>query len=115
MMYKQRDILLVPIPFSDLSSAKKRPVLVLSNNRYNRTTNDLIVTAITSNITKGEYNVLLSSDNMEEGELKVDSCIRPDKIYTLSQDIVIKKFGSVTDFILDRVTAVILHLTIRND
>ena len=115
MIYKQRDILLVPIPFTDLSSAKKRPVLVVSSNRYNRTTKDLVVTAITSNITNGEYNVLLSSANVEEGELKVDSCIRPDKIYTISQDIVIKKFGSVTDFILDRVTAAILHLTIRDE
>ena len=31
-MYKQGEILLIPIPFSDLSSNKKRPVLVISND-----------------------------------------------------------------------------------
>lgn len=34
-MYKQGDILLIPIPFSDLTSSKKRLVLVLPNSKYN--------------------------------------------------------------------------------
>ncbi|MCL2158162.1 MAG: type II toxin-antitoxin system PemK/MazF family toxin [Oscillospiraceae bacterium] len=50
MMYKQGDIVLIPIPFTDLSSAKKRPVLILSSDHYNNDTSDLIVAAITSNI-----------------------------------------------------------------
>ncbi len=35
MNYKQGDVLLIPVPFSDLTSKKKRPVLVLSDNEYN--------------------------------------------------------------------------------
>lgn len=50
MIYNQGDILLVPIPFSDLSSSKKRPVLVISNDDYNASSFDLIVVAITSNL-----------------------------------------------------------------
>jgi mRNA interferase MazF len=47
-MYKQGDILLIPVHFSDLTSSKKRPVLVLSNNDYNTKTEDIIAAAVTS-------------------------------------------------------------------
>lgn len=99
-MYKQGDILLIPIPFTDLSSSKKRPVVVLSNNDYNDKTDDIIVAAITSNLTVKDYIVLLSVKDLDEGALKVDSCIRADKIYTLSQGIVISRFGMVKKYIV---------------
>ncbi len=102
-MYKQGDILLIPIPFTDLTASKKRPVLVLSNSLYNKTTKDIVVVAITSNLESKEYAVLFSKDDMKEGTLKVDSCIRADKIYTLSQDIIVKKFGSINDNVLSHV------------
>ncbi len=57
-MYKQGDILLVPIPYSDMTSMKKRPVLVLSNDLYNKQTEDIIVAAITSNIRGIDFEIL---------------------------------------------------------
>jgi len=102
-MYRQGDILLIPIPYSDLTSNKKRPVLVLSNDEYNTKTEDIIVAAITSNITSKEYSILISNKDMQEGNLHVNSCIRVDKIYTLSQSIVIKKFGAVKPEIINNV------------
>jgi len=102
-MYRQGDILLIPIPYSDLTSNKKRPVLVLSNDDYNTKTEDIIVAAITSNITSKEYSILISNKDMQEGNLHVNSCIRVDKIYTLSQSIVIKKFGAVKPEIINNV------------
>ena len=102
-MYRQVDILLIPIPYSDLTSNKKRPVLVLSNDEYNTKTEDIIVVAITSNITSKEYSILISNKDLQEGNLQVNSCIRVDKIYTLSQSIVIKKFGAVKPEIINNV------------
>ncbi len=95
IMYKQRDILLIPVPFSDLTSYKKRPVLVLSNDNYNRTSEDIIVAAITSKVDKRNYSVIIKSEDLSEGEMKIKSMIRVDKIYTLSQEIIIKKFGEL--------------------
>ena len=55
-MPEQGDILLVPIPFTDLSSQKRRPVIVVSNNSYNQKTTDLVVVAMTSNPIETDYS-----------------------------------------------------------
>jgi mRNA interferase MazF len=47
---KQRDIILINFPFSDLTGAKVRPALVISNNEYNQNNLDALVLAITSNL-----------------------------------------------------------------
>ena len=109
-MYNQGDILLVPLPFTDLSSQKRRPVLVLSKEDYNNAADDLIVAAITSYIDSKPYNVLLSNADMADGTLKVDSCVRADKIYTLSQSIVVKHFGKVKFEIIEKTKNKILEV-----
>lgn len=109
-MYNQGDILLIPIPFSDLSSSKKRPVLVLSNADYNTKTDDIIVVAITSNLTTKDYSIMLSTKDLEEGFLKVDSCIRVDKIYTLSRNIVINKFGVAKNYVIEEIRKMLNEL-----
>jgi mRNA interferase MazF len=103
-MYKRGDIVLIPIPYTDLSTKKKRPVLIISSDEYNRGTEDFIVAAITSNIDDKAYSIKISSDDLSDGILLRTSCIRTDKLYTLSQSIAIRKFGAVKEAILNRVT-----------
>jgi len=109
-MHSPGEILLVPAPFTDLSSHKRRPVLVLSKQEYNIQAEDLIVAAITSVIDTKTYAVMFSNADMAEGNLKVDSCIRADKIYTLSQALVVKRFGRVKPEIVDTVKAMIIDV-----
>ena len=94
-MYKTGDIVLIPVPFSDLSASKKRPVLVLSNNNYNTNKPDMIVVAITSNLT--QQGIPISSSDMVTGQLPKPSIIRSDKVYTLDQSIVIKSIGHLSN------------------
>ena len=110
MTYKQGDIVLIPVPFTDLTSSKKRPVLILSDNRYNEITDDLIVAAITSNVDNKIYTVKITAKNLTDGALLYDSCIRADKLYTLSQSIIIKKFGTVKYDVLKAVVEKLLNI-----
>ncbi|KUP04747.1 MazF family transcriptional regulator [Bacillus coahuilensis p1.1.43] len=94
-MYNQGDIVLIPVPFSDLTNRKQRPVLIISNDDYNKITEDIVVVAITSQLRDLDYSVVIEGTNLEEGTLKTTSAVRADKVYTLSKNIVRKKFGRV--------------------
>lgn len=102
---KQRDMVLIPIPFSDLKSKKRRPVIIISNDVYNQKTDDIVVAAVTSNLEKKDYTLLITQTAMAEGDLPRDSIIRVDKIYSLSQKIVVKQLGKVTRETFARVVA----------
>ncbi|MCY7360966.1 MAG: type II toxin-antitoxin system PemK/MazF family toxin [Ignavibacteria bacterium] len=90
MMLKQREICLLPIPFSDLSSKKHRPVLIISNDYYNSNTDDILVMAITSNLQDKDTSEIIEQEDMETGILKSVSQVRVDKIYSISKELIIK-------------------------
>jgi mRNA interferase MazF len=48
-MFEQRVFFLLAIPFTDLSSYKRRPVIIVSNDSYNQRSEDIIVVAMTLN------------------------------------------------------------------
>ncbi len=102
-MPKQGDILLIPIPFSDLSSQKRRPVIVISNDQYNTKTGDVVVVAMTSNPQVTDYSFSITSSDLVTGALNRPGRVRVDKIYTLSQTIVVKTFGQVNRVTIDRI------------
>jgi len=112
-MPEQGDILLVPIPFTDLSSQKRRPVIVVSNNSYNKKTTDIVVVAMTSNPVDVEYSFPITSSDLEKGKLNHPGKVRVDKIYTLSQAIVVKTFGRINEEVLDKIREELQALTAR--
>jgi len=112
-MPRQGDIVLIPIPFTDLSSQKRRPVIVVSNDAYNRKTMDIVVVAMTSNPAAVDYSFTITSSNLEQGKLNRPGKVRVDKIYTLSQSIVVKTFGRVNSNVLDRIRSTLQNLTAK--
>jgi len=110
-MPKQGEIALIPIPFTDLSSQKRRPVVIISNDAYNTKSADIVVVAMTSNPATVDYSFTITSGDLAKGTLHRPSRIRVDKIYTLSQSIVVKTFGEVNPKTLERIRQMIKQLT----
>jgi mRNA interferase MazF len=112
-MPDQGDIVLIPIPFTDLSSQKRRPVIVVSNDIYNRTMRDLVVVAMTSTPDRGSYSFPIGSSDLEQGRLNRPGTVRVDKIYTLSQTLVVKVFGRINTATLDRIRVLLQKLSAK--
>jgi mRNA interferase MazF len=88
--YERGDVVLVPFPFTDQTTIKKRPAVVISSNNYNNTSPDIVIMAITSRTEKtfgiGECMI----KNWDKAGLLKPSSIKP-AISTIDQKLVLKK------------------------
>ena len=93
---KRGEILLVPFPYSDMSTSKVRPAIVISSANYQKSQPDIIVGAITSNVlaatTSCDYILL---DWLQAG-LKMMSAFKP-AIFTLDPKRIIHFVGSISN------------------
>ena len=94
------DIIVVPFPFSDLSSSKKRPALVLANIEGD----DLILAQITSKNILDSYSIKLESDDFSSGTLNMKSNVRPNKLFTADKSVILYKVGSLNKDKMNEVT-----------
>ena len=94
--YRQGDIALVSIPFTDLSSSKRRPALVISPDSFNTVGEDLVLAAITSHITDDPNAVHLSCADFSEGWLPKKSIVKTTKLFTIHSSLIVKKVCTLT-------------------
>ena len=102
-MTEQGDLLLVPFPFSDQSGRKVRPVIVISNNEFNRYSDDIIVIGVTSNISKDKYTLNLANNDLDEGKLSTTCCIKIENVLKLDKELIINKIGKINKETLKKI------------
>lgn len=83
------DVVVVPFPFTDLTQTKRRPALILAK----LTGEDLILCQITSQSIKDSYSFPLEIQDFETGGLHRKSNIRPNRIFTADNNILLYKAG----------------------
>lgn len=85
------DVVTLPFPFSDPSTVKRRPALVISDPLGD----DVILCQITASRSDA-YSVELKRTDFATGSLTKDpSYTRPNKIFTAETRIIEKKIGTI--------------------
>jgi mRNA interferase MazF len=113
MTLKRGDVVLLPFPFSDLTTSKQRPAVVLSSTIFNHSHHDVIVVAITSQLaTQQSSDVKLTDEDVEQGGLLKPSIVKPAKIVTIDQRLIRKTIGSFTDATINKIQSRIKILLI---
>lgn len=107
---RQREIFWISFPYSDLVHEKHRPVLVLSNNAYNKDGEDVLACSVTSNLQARPYSIALSDKDFEEGDLPLKSRVRCDKIFSLEKNIFTKKMARLNEKTFAQVGKQIIEL-----
>jgi mRNA interferase MazF len=94
--YNFGDVVLVPFPFTDQTTNKKRPAVVISSDVYNAEYPDLILMGITSQISSSpKVGDIIIADWRAAGLLKA-STIKP-VITTIEKQLILKKLGRLQD------------------
>ena len=106
-MMEQRDLLLVPFPFSNQKGRKVRPVAVISNDEFNRHSEDVLVAGITLNISNASN---LTNKDLEEGNLPAECDIKCKNILKIDKDMIIKKIGRIKKEKLGIIKNIILEI-----
>ena len=103
MMINQKEIVLLPFPFSDLKRKRVRPALVVSNNDLNKKSEDCIMVPLTTIIKDEPYSVIIKQEDLSSGKLLKSSRIRTDKIFSVKKDLITMKIGVINNRVLEKV------------
>ena len=101
-----RQVVLVPFPFSDLSQSKLRPAIVLAGIGRE----DWILCQVTSKPYGDAHSIFLNDSGFETGSLRVESYLRPGKLFTAHQTLIVSGVGRLNESVFDQIIDAIVTL-----
>lgn len=108
-IYRRAQVVVVEVPFSDLSGTKRRPALVVSSERFHRAFSDVIVCPISSQPryyrNPGPGDCPLRKWRM--ARLRHPSTVRISKIVAVDKGILGRVLGRIAKEDLPRVEAML--------
>ncbi len=94
--YEFGDLVLVPFPFTDLSTTKKRPAVVVSSPAYHRARQDLVILAVSSQARPSrDFGEAVVAKWKEAGLLR-PSVLKP-VLATIERGLVLRRLGRLEE------------------
>ena len=94
MIFEPLDLVVVPFPFTDRRTVKRRPALIISSAAFNAGHQQSILAMITSARTKWMSDVAIQ--DWREAGLNVPCKVRL-KLFTLDDVLIFRKVGALTE------------------
>ncbi len=96
MAYKPFEVVVVPFPFTDRKSEKRRPALILSDDiKFNTLSGHAVLAMITSQ-KNPDWSLDTTITNIRRTGLTAPSKVRM-KLFTLDSRLIVKKIGTLTN------------------
>ncbi len=108
-IYSQFDVVIVPFPFTDSSSSKRRPALVISEPATFNTPMQKSVMAMITTATHQPWALDVSITDLAAAGLRTPSIVRM-KLFTLDHDLIVQSIGHLTEVDMDEVMKSICKL-----
>jgi mRNA interferase MazF len=86
------EIVVLPFPQTNLQLGKRRPALVV----VDLPGDDLILCQITSQAHRDSYSIPVDAGEFESGQLSVRSYIRPNRLFTVEQSVILYTAARLT-------------------
>ena len=98
-------VVLANFPFSDLTTNKLRPCLIIGVAEFD----DVVLCQITSQAYQDSRAISLLRSDFTQGAIVTDSFIRPDKIATLDRSMIRMVLGTISESKLLTVKQALKH------
>lgn len=77
MAFERGDVVLLPFPFTDQSTTKVRPAIVVSSSQYMESEPDIIVAGVTSRLAQALSPFDYALADWEDAGLRLPSALKP--------------------------------------
>jgi mRNA interferase MazF len=93
-IYERFNVVVVPFPFTDRATSKRRPAVVLSSGAFNGKAGHSVMAMITS-VTDNSWPQDVAIQDLRAAGLTVSCCVR-FKLFTLDNRLVLRKAGTLS-------------------